>query len=221
MSAAPHASPPAARPARPRRTQEQRSAETQAKVMDAAIECLLEVGYGETTTQMVAKRAGVTRGALLHHYPSREDLVAGAVRYLAVKRTEEALRTFARLTQGESLIPDALDLLWALYQGPLFTAAIELLVASRTDPALARQVEAVEEVVFSSIKAAGSAMALSGISAESFNELVVTAMDAITGLLIRCYPARDSDRPERAWARLRTHLLVLAHAQVGRAAHAG
>ncbi|RDI68073.1 TetR/AcrR family transcriptional regulator [Nocardia pseudobrasiliensis] len=124
-----------------RRTQEQRSAATQTKVMDATIECLREYGYRGTTTLLVAERAGVTRGALLHHYRSREDLVAAAVRYLAVKRVREALETFGRLTLSEDVVPQALDLLWRMHQGPVFAAVLELWVAARTDDVLAGQVE--------------------------------------------------------------------------------
>ncbi|MDT5024109.1 MAG: hypothetical protein QOE61_535, partial [Micromonosporaceae bacterium] len=53
-----------------RRTQEQRSAEMRVRLLDATIECLVEYGYAGTTTPRVAEKAGVTRGAQVHHFPS-------------------------------------------------------------------------------------------------------------------------------------------------------
>ena len=61
-----------------RRTQAERSATTQGKLLVAALECLVEHGYGGTTTTLVAERAGVSRGAQLHHYPTRAALVAAS-----------------------------------------------------------------------------------------------------------------------------------------------
>ncbi|GAA5099526.1 TetR/AcrR family transcriptional regulator [Nocardia iowensis] len=209
----------AARPApvespRSRRTQEQRSAETQTKLMDATIECLLEYGYAGTTTPLVVKRAGVTRGALLHHYPSREDLVAAAVRYLAVKRVQEALETFGRLTLTEAVVPQALDLLWRMHQGPLFTAVIELWVAARTDESLAAQVESVEQVVLTSLASASVSLVPAGVPPSVVKDLVLTAMDGIRGVLIGCYSSRDPQRAQRHWERLRRHLLRLAEIEL-------
>ncbi len=104
--------------------------------MAAAIDCLLERGYAGTTTTEVARRAGVSRGAQLHHFPTKETLVAHAVRHLA----EQWIGHFRQVRQG--LPPEgdrvsvAIDLLWSSFSGPLFMAAVELWVASRTDPAL-------------------------------------------------------------------------------------
>src|SRR5215470_16496508 len=82
-----------AAPAR-RRTQAERSAATQARLLDAALQCLVELGYAGTTTTVVAERAGVSRGAQLHHFPTRAALVAAAVeqRYAAVLELFTAAR---------------------------------------------------------------------------------------------------------------------------------
>ena len=77
-----------AAPAR-RRTQEERSAATQTRLLDAAVECLVELGYGATTTTVVAERAGVSRGAQLHHFATRADLVGAAVQHVFAGLTED------------------------------------------------------------------------------------------------------------------------------------
>lgn len=71
---------------RPRRTQEERSATTRALLLDATIDCLIEFGYANTTTARVAERAGVSRGAQVHHFTTKTALLAEAIRHLAVKR---------------------------------------------------------------------------------------------------------------------------------------
>ena len=62
-----------------RRTQQQRTEETQAALLDATIACLHEVGYAATSTTLVSERAGVSRGAQTHHYPTKTQLVVAAI----------------------------------------------------------------------------------------------------------------------------------------------
>ena len=71
-----------------RRTQAERSATTQRLLLDATVACLVELGYGGTTTAAVAERAGVSRGAQLHHYGTRQRLMGAAVEHLAARRLE-------------------------------------------------------------------------------------------------------------------------------------
>jgi AcrR family transcriptional regulator len=116
-----------------RRTQESRSAETRARVLDATVECLIEFGYAGTTTAAVQDRAGMSRGALMHHFGSKAELLVAAVRHLAEQRGENLVRQAASLPDGDSRTSQAIDLLWETFTGPLFTATLELWTASRTD----------------------------------------------------------------------------------------
>ena len=75
-----------------RRTQRERSAATQAALLDAAIDCLIAEGYANTTTSRVAARAGLSRGAHLHHFQTRAALVAAAVERFATRRVAELQR---------------------------------------------------------------------------------------------------------------------------------
>lgn len=127
---------PGTRP-RPRRTQEERRAETQAKLLDATIESVLEVGYAQTTTRRVAQMAGVSAGAQAHHYPRRVDLVAAAVERLAERRIAEVRSHADELpkARGERL-PALLDALWADFSSPVFTVFVKLWVAAADDAEL-------------------------------------------------------------------------------------
>lgn len=127
--------------ARVRRTQEERSAETRARLLDATIECLVELGYARTTTTTVADRAGVSRGAQLHHFPTKEELVLAACEHLFERRDAEFRAAFARLPDGMDRPSAAIDLLWKILgSGHTFYAWLELAVAGRTDPTLGRRV---------------------------------------------------------------------------------
>lgn len=119
-----------------RRTQAARTASTRARLLDATIECLDELGYARTTTPEIARRAGVSRGAQLHHFPTKAALVAAAVEHLFRRRVAEFLSAFAAVPPGADRLAAALDILWQLVSGRSFHAWLELLVASRTDPEL-------------------------------------------------------------------------------------
>lgn len=122
--------------ARARRTQAQRSAATQTRLLDAALECLVELGYGGTTTTVVAERAGVSRGAQLHHFPTRAALVAAAVGHLYARLTAAYEAGFARRPRGADRLRAAIELLWSMFAEPHYAAVLELFTAARTDAEL-------------------------------------------------------------------------------------
>src|SRR6476620_5052805 len=83
--------------ARTPRTQQQRRDETRRALLDAAVESLIEVGFARTTTLEVQRRAEVSRGALLHHFPSKTELLVAAIDHLAELRAKELKRLAAEL----------------------------------------------------------------------------------------------------------------------------
>jgi len=105
--------------------------------MDAALACLFEYGYSGTTMAQVSDRAGVSRGAPHHHYGSKSELMAAAVKHL----TEAMISAFdlelAAASDGASRIDAFLNGIWRTLEGPLFASSLELVVAARTDPSLA------------------------------------------------------------------------------------
>jgi AcrR family transcriptional regulator len=128
-----------------RRTQAQRSARTRERLLDAALDCLAEHGWSGTTTARVAERAGVSRGAELHHFPTRQELVAAAVDHLAERRMAEFSRAVAQLPDGSDLLSAGTELLWDVVSDPSAYALLELVVAARTDPALRASLEPVAQ----------------------------------------------------------------------------
>lgn len=119
-----------------RRTQAERTASTRDALLDATIDCLVEVGYANTTTRLVADRAGVSRGAQTHHYPTKVDLVVAAVGQLFDRQARNFREAFRALPPDRRTLDEAVALLWEIVSGPTYAAVLEVTVAGRTDPEL-------------------------------------------------------------------------------------
>jgi AcrR family transcriptional regulator len=133
---------------RPRRlTQQERSAATRLALIDATIESLVELGYERTTTVEVSERAGLSRGAHLHHFQTRAALISAAVKALAERGTEDLQAAVGKLPEGGGRIEAALDLVWESIRGPLFQVVLELSVHARTDAWLRGELDPIEAMV--------------------------------------------------------------------------
>src|SRR3954453_11370377 len=131
-------------PGRPRRNQAERSPATRQALLDATLQCLVEDGYANTTTARVAQRAGVSRGAHLHHFQTRAALLAAAADHVTAKRGEHLLAAADALPAGPDRVARGLDLLWDSYANPLYQASLDLWTHGRTDPELRRHLVPIE-----------------------------------------------------------------------------
>jgi AcrR family transcriptional regulator len=136
-------SPAAKRPQAPETTetalgwQAQKSASTRNLIIEAAIKCFVEMGYARTTTTVIANKAGLSRGAMLHHFPSKLDIVRAAVEYLHAKRLRAIRKSMAKQVESVDHVRQGVEAYWAHVKHPLFVAFFELAVAARTDRELA------------------------------------------------------------------------------------
>ena len=124
-------------PAKPvRRTQAERSATTRARILDAAVTCLFETGYGATTTVSVAAAAAVSRGAMLHHFPSKADLMLATLAHaieLNQANFQEAMGSIGDAWERYAALP---DLRLATARQPAGVAFMEIMVGARSDDAV-------------------------------------------------------------------------------------
>lgn len=114
-----------------------KSRRTRARILDAAMRLFAEIGYHAATNAMIAEAANLTRGAMLYHFASREELVEAAVAHIEVERArlfEQAGSTPA--APGVDAAEHAIDAYWALLHETPFIAFAELEAAARTDPML-------------------------------------------------------------------------------------
>jgi AcrR family transcriptional regulator len=186
---------------RVRRTQAERSAAMRTRLLDATIECLVNYGYAGTTTPRVAQLAGVTRGAQIHHFRSKEDLVVAAIEHLAQQRVQAAMREFGRMQASSDPVATVLEFLWEAHQGPMFVATVELWIAARTDDVLAAHIERVEPLVNSTLVSAIAQLVPDHAMRKELRNFVYTAMDALRGILLNSFVDRDPDRVRRRWDR--------------------
>lgn len=158
---------------------------TRSALLEAAIACLAEVGWSRCTVSMVAEHAGVSRGAAQHHFPTREALFIAAVDQISAER-RDAIRRFAPADLSES--PASLsthavvELVVALYTGPVFRAALELWVASSAEPLLRAQVVPLEAKIGREVHRVTCELLRADESEPGVREAIQATLDLARGL---------------------------------------
>ncbi|AMN47578.1 hypothetical protein ACG33_10805 [Steroidobacter denitrificans] len=135
--------------------QARKSLVTQTAILEAVIKCLVDKGYTKTTMESVAKYAKVSRGAMMHHFSSRAEVIEKAALYLVDRRLEEfevlARRIVPPLADGKkpplSHMMKAMELVRTYYSLPSFAAVHELLLAARTNKKLAKTVQRAQRLL--------------------------------------------------------------------------
>jgi AcrR family transcriptional regulator len=196
--------PTAAKPP-PRRSQAERSAATRDALLDATIGCLVDDGYANTTTSRVAERAGVSRGAHLHHFQTRQALVAAAMERLAERRGAELLAAAEKLPDGRERLVQGLDLLWASYANPLFQAALDLWSHARTDPDLRERLVPVERRLDRQTLKITKQLFPTIAGQPDFDRLIELAVSTIRGLALldTLHPGDGRNRTQWSYSRAR------------------
>jgi AcrR family transcriptional regulator len=125
--------------------QQTKSELTRKSIMDAAVDCFYERGYASTTTDQIARRAGVSRGAMLHHFPTRFELISATVRHLSRIRRDmfESAEASVQKDAQYSRVEAGIDAYWEQLNTPVYIVFHELKVAARTDPELKKVLQPV------------------------------------------------------------------------------
>lgn len=168
-----------------RRTQAERRESTRRKLLDATIETLVEQGYARLTTVEVAKRAGVSQGALFTHFETKEELLAVAVEHLFPRLIQDFLAGVGARPSGKDRVGAAVDMLWTAYQRPELQAAIELYVAARTSPELQKALAAVDGPHRQNMhRVARELFPDVAATHPDFDDVVELALDAVQGAAV-------------------------------------
>jgi AcrR family transcriptional regulator len=123
-----------------RRSQAQRSATTSARLIGATIQCLFERGYAATSTSLVAERAGVSRGAMLHHFATKVDLMSSTVQETYANDIAAYTLTLSDISLHQDKVEKLIDTAWQCFKSPGGVAQTEIWMAARSDPELAAAV---------------------------------------------------------------------------------
>ena len=177
--------------------QEERTRVMRRRLLDACVESLVELGWQGTTTTEVSRRAGVSRGAQLHHFPSKSELVVAAVAHLSDQREAEMRAAADRLPVGEGRTRAVLEMLAEHFTGPVFTAALELWVAARTDPDLLAVVAPLEQDLGRAVHRRTVALLAADESQPGVRENVQATLDLVRGLGLAQTIGDDSARRSR------------------------
>lgn len=129
-----------------RRTQVERTAETKSALIDAAVSVIYRLGYGGATTALIAEEAGVSRGAILHHFGTRAELMAEVVRDVFEKERNE-YEQLAQETHFGFRVADWPATLWRVLSRPSGLAVLEILQAARSAPELSERIKTTQQAI--------------------------------------------------------------------------
>ncbi|MEU0214973.1 TetR/AcrR family transcriptional regulator [Streptomyces sp. NPDC006265] len=180
-----------------------RSRATRQRLLEAAVSCLAEHGWAGSTVSVVAERAGVSRGAAQHHFPTREDLFTAAVEYVAEERSTALRALFPDGAAGDrhAVVAALVD----LYTGPLFRAALHLWVAASNEEQLRPRVTELESRVGRETHRIAVDLLAADESVPGVRESVQGLLDMARGLGLANLLTDDAARRERVvaqWAGL-------------------
>jgi AcrR family transcriptional regulator len=116
--------------------QARKSAATRNQIISAAIRCIVECSYSKTTMMKISERAGLSRGATLHHFPSKMDIIRAVVDYLHERRIQAFRRAIREIPPGADMAHMAIQSYSDQVNHPIYIALFELSVAARTDEGL-------------------------------------------------------------------------------------
>ena len=118
------------------KTKLKKSDKTRAHILNVAATCLHELGYSKTTTIEIARRSGLSRGAILHHYPDRLSFFSAVAGHVFDLRLREMMTLLAPIPQDAQHRPQLFRASWEWMSSPSYYMWLELMVAARTDSAL-------------------------------------------------------------------------------------
>ena len=178
----------------------------QERLLDATVTALVECGYRGTTTLEVQKRAGVSRGALLHHFTSHSELILAAVDHLTRERLA-ALHDLASQAppQRTKRVAWAVRVLWSSFEGPLFNASLELWLAARSDADLRDALVPQERLLGKEIDGLAAALFGDKLAAHArFRSTTTVLVDSMRGAATRSAlrTERTDERLIAGWVQL-------------------
>ena len=192
----------------PAEPQQDRSVATRLKLLDAAVDELIDRGYGNLTTSAVAHRAGVSRGAQQRYFPHKAVLVTEAVRHLAQRHLIELDTSLEHEPGGRARAQRALDVVFAQYRGPLFAAMIELSLAARNVPELAQIIAEEERTISRALNNWGTQHLDSElVDGAGFGRRWSMALATTRGVALLSLLGHPPEAVNRQWSFARTQLL--------------
>ncbi|BBX88954.1 TetR/AcrR family transcriptional regulator [Mycolicibacterium boenickei] len=164
------------------RTQQQRREETVARLLDAAIDTIIEVGYAKASAAVIAKRAKVSDGALFRHFPTMSDFMAATAQEVARRQLESGSKLVAEIPADQPPLPAVLTILRDIAGSDTNTVWHELMMAARTDEKLRGPLQTVlAEYIDNIYETAKSAPGADQIPEDVFAVLLTIVINTFDG----------------------------------------
>lgn len=179
--------------------------DTRSRVLDATVELLAERGYAGTTTRLAAARAGVSQGALQHHFRSRSDLCVSAMSLLVQRLSGEFRTSVPSIVDPVERFGAIADRLMDVFRGPTFVAGLELRLAARTDPALREALRGLDRELDDTLEAGAIEMLPELANHPGFGDLLEATMASIRGVAV-AHMVPDPG-PGSSWEAVRRRLV--------------
>lgn len=182
-------------------------------MLDAAVDALFDLGYSGASTLEIQRRAGLSRGGLLHQFASRDELLVAAVHHLASVRVAALSDDRDWPPTPRERVDAAVVAMWLQYRQPYFWVSVELWLAARHNPAVRRALEPLERELGESVRASTAAFFGEDLVEKSgyrpLTELLMTSMRGV-GLAYALSPDRnpDSDPHLELWQKTARHHLL-------------
>lgn len=202
MARRPPARTKTARPARPSKKKTARGSyavigpATRAKILDAAMKCILRHGYHGTTTLLVQKMAGVSRGSLLNQFPTKADLMVALSEEIIKARSQAFIDTYAGVDDYWKRFDLMMDIMWDQFKRPGGIARLEITVAAISDPELRKRFEPQNSAMDAELREQTwiAAMMIGIKDRAALDDVVTQSMAGLRGLAIDLiYPRAGCD----------------------------
>ena len=190
-----------------RRLQKDRTAATRSAVLEATIELLVERGYAGTSTRLAAEKAGVSLGALQHHFRTKAELTVEAMRFVTDRLADEFVSAIPKDGDEVERIALALDRLFVVFRGPTFAAALELHLAARTDEALRDPISRLHIEDQARIRQSAIALMPGVEDRPGVDGWLLMSVSAIRGMAVATMGVKEV---EKEWEMLRDQLVESA-----------
>jgi AcrR family transcriptional regulator len=118
-----------AAPVRTRRTHAARTAETRARIIGAVVECIAEVGFGRTTAAEICRRAGVTWGAVQHHFGGKDGILLAVLEDSFGRFAERLADVEIESTSLDERVDLFIERAWEHFGSPHFQSTFEILLS--------------------------------------------------------------------------------------------
>lgn len=169
-----------------RRTQAERTEATRTQLLKAAANLIRKRGYARFRTADVAAEAGMSRGAQLHHFPTKDTLVVATLEYVFEQAQIMSRRRAAAVNRPRDLIEAVIEDAREFFFSEHFMVAIDIVLSTSTDDAVRKQILEISRKARRPVETAWTeALAASGVSTSLAADIVALTLSLVRGMALR------------------------------------